>query len=639
MRRLVVLGLVGALAFTLVGTPASRAATVSSTWPVGAQPFGLAVDESTGKVYVANSGSVVYDINNPSSGPHGLISVVDPATGVVGRILTSQNSNFVVVDSVRRRLYSSNGTTSGSSRSVDSIDIDSGAILATVPVGGLGMALDPVAGRLYVADVTSLKVIDTSTFAVVATASAPATAYWFGVAVDPERHQLYVTNIQETSPKLFVLDDRDLGGTPRSVPLATATRFAVAVDPVSRSVFVAGGQFDGQAVTSAFSVIDPDTLSVIQQTSIPGYAIGMALAPARHRIYVSDNNGWRLYGLDDTTFAVAETLRLPFAPGELLMSPDGRLFAGDYDSGSHLDSRLVALDLANHAPVFQSLTLTPSTPFTGEVLRADPSAFDPDFGASLGGTPVAYSYEWSRNGAVLVGETGATLDLARSGNGDRGDTISVRVTASDGEMSTDSSSSVVVSDSAPTASVSLSSSAPATNAVLRATALGTDADNDSLSYRFVWKVNGLVRQTTVGPNGSDNFDLGIAGNGDHGDAVVVELVASDGTLQSAVVSAGATIVNSQPTVAVSVNTTTPTPKTVLVANAMGQDPDRDGLTYVYTWKLNGVLKRTVTTTSTTDKYDVSVKGNGKKGDVVTLTVTASDGTLTSPVASLSATIR
>ena len=50
------------------------------------------------------------------------------------------------------------------------------------------------------------------------------------------------------------------------------------------------------------------------------------------------------------------------------------------------------------------------------------------------------------------------------------------------------------------------------------------------------------------------------------------------------------------------------------------------------------LARTVTTTATTDRYDVSLKGNGKKGDVVTVTVTASDGTLTSPAATLSATI-
>ena len=185
----------------------------------------------------------------------------------------------------------------------------------------------------------------------------------------------------------------------------------------------------------------------------------------------------------------------------------------------------------------------------------------------------------------------------------------------------------------------LSDTSPATNAVVSATATGSDADNDPLSYRFVWKVNGVVRQVTPGPAASDSFDLGVMGSGDRGDLVVVELVASDGLLDSAVATANATVVNSAPTAAVTLSTTTPTTKTVLVATVVVQDADRDGLTYVYTWKLNGVVKRTVTTTATSDRYDISVKGNGKKGDVVTVTVSASDGTLSSPAASLAATIR
>jgi hypothetical protein len=80
-------------------------------------------------------------------------------------------------------------------------------------------------------------------------------------------------------------------------------------------------------------------------------------------------------------------------------------------------------------------------------------------------------------------------------------------------------------------------------------------------------------------------------------------------------------------------------KSVITATVFGRDVDSDGLTYVYSWQLNGVVKRTVTTTATTDRYDLSVKGNGDKGDVVTVTVTATDGSLTSPPARVSATVR
>src|SRR2546430_15770606 len=88
MRRLTGLVLVGVLAFTFVGSPASRAATVASSWPVGPQPFGLAVDEQTGKVYVANSGGAAPDGS-------GRLSVVDPATGSVDTIRTSLTANLV----------------------------------------------------------------------------------------------------------------------------------------------------------------------------------------------------------------------------------------------------------------------------------------------------------------------------------------------------------------------------------------------------------------------------------------------------------------------------------------------------------------------------------------------------------------
>jgi hypothetical protein len=308
------------------------------------------------------------------------------------------------------------------------------------------------------------------------------------------------------------------------------------------------------------------------------------------------------------------------------------------NSGANADSTLTALDLANHAPIFRSVALSPTDPSTNALLSVSADAYDPDINPSIAGGPVTLTYEWSRNGAALAA-SGPTLDLSVVGNGDRGDTISVRVTASDGELSTVVSLSVVIGDSAPSVAVSVSNATPSTNAVLTATAIGTDPDGDLLSYRFVWKVNGVVRRSTFGSTSSDSFDLGVAGNGDHGDAVVVEVVASDGNLDSGLATAGATVVNSPPTVAVSLNTTAPTTKTVLVATVVGQDADHDVLTYTYTWRLNGVAKRTVTTTATTDRYDISLKGNGKKGDVVTVTVAASDGTLTSPAASLSATIR
>ena len=52
-----------------------------------------------------------------------------------------------------------------------------------------------------------------------------------------------------------------------------------------------------------------------------------------------------------------------------------------------------------------------------------------------------------------------------------------------------------------------------------------------------------------------------------------------------------------------------------------------------------MVKRIATTAGATDRFDLKVKGNGDKGDLVTVSVTASDGAATSPAATASATVR
>jgi len=629
MRRLVAVGLICSLALTFVGSPTSRAATVASTWPVGKAPFGLAFDSTTGKVYVANSETAMPDAT-------GRISVVDPASGTVAGLITSLSSNFVLVDAAAHRLYSSNSTYSASQSSVDAFDLATGARVSSVSGGGLSLALDSGAGRLF-AGGTRLAVIDTSTFAVVGTMDPPSLGgAWFGVAVDPARDRLYLTDSNPTTPRLFVFNEHDLAPVGQ-VTLSGVARYALAV-AANGDVLVAGSDPNGGSfAASVLQVVDPTSLVIVHTTSLPGLPAGIAFAPGRGRVYISDMSGRRLYGLTET-YDLAETIeRLPFTPGPPLFHSDGRLYLPSMNSGANADSILVALDLENHAPIFRDLALSPADPRTNTLLSASADAYDPDINLSIAGGTVTLTYEWSRNGVVLAA-TGSALDLALAGNGDRGDTITVRVTASDGELTTAASRSVVIGDSGPSVAVNLNSAAPSTNAALTATAIGMDPDGDALSYRFVWKVNGIVRRSTSGSTSTDSFDLGVTGNGDRGDAVVVEVVASDGTLESGLATASASVVNSAPSVAVSLNTTNPTAKTVLVATAVGQDADRDTLTYVYTWKLNGVVRRTVTTTAATDPYDISLKGNGKKGDVVTVTVTASDGTLTSLAASFSATI-
>ena len=70
MRRIFIVAFAASLfAASAFTQKAAQANGIVATWPVGHQPFGIAVDPSDGRVFVANSGTTT----NPT------VSVVDPA--------------------------------------------------------------------------------------------------------------------------------------------------------------------------------------------------------------------------------------------------------------------------------------------------------------------------------------------------------------------------------------------------------------------------------------------------------------------------------------------------------------------------------------------------------------------------------
>jgi len=622
VRRLLSLTALVALAGAIVFTQRIEAVGIVATWPVGHQPSSIAIDPTDGRLYVANSGTLMPDNT-------GTITVVDPASTGTGTLATSGTSDFVAIDPGRRRLYSANVN-----ETLDVFDLSNGTRVATVPVGGgLGVAIDTATDRLYVAGGTAdFAMLDGATNTVISRRHVAAGQLWFGVWLDPGLHRVYVSNVDETRPSLWVLDDRDLSVV-AEVLIPKPIRWAVAVEPSSHVVYVVGADLTGLG-HSSFYTVDPTTLTVTEKTPLTVYPFGLALAPARHRIYLSDLGGNRVLALDDATYAVSETITLPWGPSLPAMHPDGRLYVPAYQ-GTGADV-LAAVDLGPILPVVDTVTLEPAQPRTNDILKATVVAHDGQ-GRPLGAASL--TYQWLRNGVVigLADPTRPLLDLWRPGFGDRGDTITVRVTATDGgQTSAPKSVSVVVQDTAPLASLTVDTSAPTTNAILVATGYAYDADNDPLSYTFTWKVNGAVRRTTSGSNTSDTFDLGVAGNGDRDDQVTLELVVSDGTLPSATAISTAVVADSSPTAAVTLSNKTPSPKDVVVATASGSDADADPLTFTYTWRVNKKILRTTTTTATTDSFDLT--GRANNGDVVNVSVTATDGVFTSSAATDSATV-
>lgn len=173
----------------------------------------------------------------------------------------------------------------------------------------------------------------------------------------------------------------------------------------------------------------------------------------------------------------------------------GSGFATKFDSenAANLDSDVLVERLMgdtvvpppNHAPVIDSVSITPSSPATNDTVTANVTSHDDD------GDAVSYSYKWFNNNVLISGQTGSTLDLSVAGNGDKGDSITVQVTPNDGttDGSAVTSSAVTVANTGPVGNSDSYSTnedttltADAAHGVL---ANDSDADHDSLTVNLV----------------------------------------------------------------------------------------------------------------------------------------------------------
>jgi hypothetical protein len=507
MQRLgAALGL--ALALSLALQSSAAAAGIESTRPVGNEPFGVTIDPADGRIYVTNS--------DGGSGNPGVLSVVDPSIpqcppnscGVTSIALGSPPV-MSVLDRGLRKLF-----VTTADRTLTVVDVATQSVVQTIPdAGGLGIAIDEPAHRVYAASQTSLSMVDGITGTVLRTVPAGVNDDWWGVAFDASARRVYVTNLDLSAPSLVVLDSDDLSLI-REVPLPELPRFALAVDAARQLVYVGGYSYGG-----SLYVVDATLLQITNAVDLhtaAGFPLWATLVTPQDRLYVSlGSNGFgadSIVVLDLASLQIVQQIWLPWQPGASALHQDGRLYVAGYSADV-----LAAVDLENAAPVIDSIRFSPPQPSKNDVLRAIVSAYDPD------GDALTYSYQWLRNGVTIAGATGQLFDLSVAGNGDRGDTITVRVTVTDSQgLATQASASVVVANASPLLTVVLSSETPGTNDVLTASAVATDADGDPVTVIYEWLRNGVVVPDAT----TASLDLGVYG--DQGDRIVVRVTASDG---------------------------------------------------------------------------------------------------------------
>jgi len=148
----------------------------------------------------------------------------------------------------------------------------------------------------------------------------------------------------------------------------------------------------------------------------------------------------------------------------------------------------------NVAPVVDSVIIDQPAPATNDVLSVTVSAHDDN------NDPLTYTYQWRRNGSDIAGATGSTLDLAVAGHGSKGDTITVRVIASDGALASApvTSAGVTIVDTPPAFAQNLGDRTDAEGSAVSFSAGAIDADGDALTYEITNAPAGVTIDASSG---------------------------------------------------------------------------------------------------------------------------------------------
>jgi YVTN family beta-propeller protein len=295
---------------------------------VGGNPYQVAVNPVTNRVYVSNVGAsevaVLDGANNAilalvNAGGPTTVTVVNPKANRVyvsrittlgSRILALSGGNTVVdtsggggfrptgmaVDTARNRVYVAANSCFFDPQQVTlvcspigevqlfALNGDSlGEVLAiadSTPGQGRGMAYNPATGRIYVAvsngSVDTVRVIDAATLTAIDSIEVGSGA--FGVAVNPVTNRIYVTN--ETDGTMSVID-----GATNAVVATVSLGFntfpeGLGVDPNTNRIYVS------EAGVGVMRVIDGVTNTEIGQIFVGGISTDAQPNPVTGRFYV-----------------------------------------------------------------------------------------------------------------------------------------------------------------------------------------------------------------------------------------------------------------------------------------------------------------------------------------------------------------
>jgi YVTN family beta-propeller protein len=243
------------------------------------------------------------------------------------------NPTTIAVNPVTNKAYA----VSSANATVSVIDGVTNSHLTDIPLGTdfpVAIGVNYKTNRIYVANEggleTRVSVIDGSTDILLENISGFVNP--IGVAVNPTTNRIYVTNSDGSVGVMDGATDAIVTTIPSAFS-PTVGGIGSAVDSQTNMVYV-GGQF------AQYEVIDGSTNTVLSTVNLPSSVVlaGMAVDPHLNRLYVVDQNTYKLYVIDAATGQVITTVVGGFSsPHYACVNLKSDLVALSNDGGDEID--------------------------------------------------------------------------------------------------------------------------------------------------------------------------------------------------------------------------------------------------------------------------------------------------------------
>ncbi len=313
-----------------------------------------------------------------------------------------------------------------------------------------GMAIDPVTGRLFVADSSGgpagngailFANLNGSGAGVFSAPGAPVDEP-YGVVTDPVTRMIYWVNFgEDTIPSIaWAKLDGSAGGTLNTTGATLDEPYKIGLDSVNGRVY--WGNTGGPNVVISYANVNNTGGADLPVTPAPESVYAFALDPAAGRLYLSDGQaekfaytgllGGALNILDTTGagppssygFAVDPTMNKIIWPNydNDVNRINGLGFANlTGGGGGNITPATAPFDRAQDLLVLKSPTAAGAPVIARDAkvrsqLTCSTGSWAADFASSLVyRAPTTYAYQWTLGGAAVAGATGAALTATKPG--------------------------------------------------------------------------------------------------------------------------------------------------------------------------------------------------------------------------------